>query len=141
MKNILVTTDFSPHSRYSLEYTVKLVQHESTACRILLLNTYMIPILPGMITSQIILLNDKLKNKSKELLEQERLSVGKFIDNSKITIHCSSHIGTFENVVHQLLDSEKFDLLVIGKDGGRHIKTITAFLTDYDCRLLVTYLK
>ncbi len=141
MKTILVTTDFSPHSRHSLRYVVELIEHDPGPIRILILNTYNIPMKVGMTSGQIILLNDELKRRSKEGLEIERLAIIKLIKNSKIKIDTSSHIGTLKNVVHQLLDDEKIDLVVMGKDGGRHVESIAAFLRNYECPLLTTYLK
>ncbi len=140
MKNILVPSDFSVHSRHSLEYAVKLMHNEIEPSRILILNTYCIPFEVGMTRDQIILLNDEMKRISKKLLSLEQMAMFNLIKGSNITIQTSSHIGTLKNVVHQLLEEEKFDLIVMGKDGGRHVETIVEFLKSYECPLTITYL-
>jgi hypothetical protein len=104
----------------------------------MLLNTYLVQQTdPG----QVIKLNDELKNISKAGLEAERLeAVGK-ITNPHISIETSSHMGSLNYVILQFLQKEKIDMVAMGKNGGKHVETISTLLKQQHCPLLITYKK
>lgn len=136
MKNILITTDFTKDSRYSLQYMLELLKDVQSPCKILLVNTYMVQ---HTDPSKIIMLNDELKSKSKDGLEKQRSETLKLITNPNISIEVASHMGSLRNVIHQLLDSTKFDLVVMGKNGGKHVESVSTLLKQKHCPLLITH--
>jgi nucleotide-binding universal stress UspA family protein len=138
MKSILIATDFSCHSKYTIEFVLNFLRDTQIACKILLVNTYMVQQTdPG----QVILLNDELKQKSKLGLEQARKSASEINKNPNISIETSSHLGSLKYVILQLLGKEKVDLVAMGKNGGKHVDTISILLKQQACPLLITYIK
>ena len=136
MKYILITTDFSHHSKYTVQYVLNFMQETNIPCRIILLNTYLPP---QTDPDQVISVNDTLRMKSKIGLLQEMVEAQKNIRNPLITIETRSHIGTLKNVILQLLQNNKFDLVAMGKNGGKHVETISVLLKQQHCPLLITY--
>lgn len=136
MKSILITTDFSDHSEYTLRYVLDLVRHTKTVVRILLLNTYMVDLQTD--PQRLVQLNDELKSKSKQSLEVQKREALQWIRNPNIAIETTSHMGSLANVITNLIKKEKIDLVAMGKDNGQQIEKMTNLLKEYDCSLLVT---
>ncbi len=63
------------------------------------------------------------------------------VSNPNISVDTASHIGSLNNVVRQLLQKEKFDLVVMGKNDGKHIEAISALLKQQLCPFLITHAK
>ncbi len=137
MKRILIPTDFSKHSRHTLQYVLELLQGFSTPWRILLVNTYMIK---ETDPNEVIKINDALKGKSKQGLELERELALQYNKNPLLTIDVASHMGSLTNVVLQLLRSENIDLVAMGKNGGRNVESVANLLKQQQCSLLITYI-
>ena len=137
MKKILITTDFSKHSKNTIKYVLNLFQTSQIPCQITLLNTYVVQQTDA---KQVITMNDEMKRKSKEGLLAEEIEAKKLLNNSHISINTTSHMGSLKNVIWQLLKKEKIDLVAMGKDGGKHVETIQTLLKEEECPLLITYL-
>lgn len=137
MRNILVTTDFSKHSRHTLMYVLKFLQETQIPCKIHLLNTYVVQ---NTDPDVIIALNDEMKRKSIEGLEQEKSEALKLLTNPNIVIETYSQLGSLNNVILQFLKKTSIDLVAMGKNGGRHVETVSQLLKKQQCPLLVTYL-
>lgn len=137
MKGVLIPTDFSHHSTYTIKYVLDLLQNNQGPCRVLLLNSYMVLQTDAkLVISQ----NDELKAKSKAGLLQDVNYANKNLKNPQITIETISYMGSLKNVIYQVLQKENIDLVAMGKDGGKHVETISALLKEVGkCPLLTTY--
>ncbi len=137
MKNVLIPTDFSHHSRHSIECVLDLLQNTSKPCRILLVNSFMILQTDAKL---VIAQNDEAKQISLDGLLRDKNFANKNLPNPLITIETVSHMGSLRNVISHLLLKERFDLIAMGKDGGKNIETISKLLkVENKCSLLVTY--
>ena len=106
-------------------------------CQIFLVNTYMVQ---QTDPKQVILINDELKRKSKEGLESELEEALSKNNNPQISINITSQMGSLTNVIRQMIQTEKIDLVAMGKDGGKHVEKVAALLKHHGCPLLVTFL-
>lgn len=141
MKKVLITTDFSPHSKHAIKQVLEKFQSSGEPCQILLLNTYMVLSSDPDRMINLVNLNDELKRESKNGLALEVNEVKKMLKSEdKISINTMSHMGSLKNVIGLLLKKENIDLVVMGKDGGKNVETITPFLKEKSIPLLVTYL-
>ena len=135
MKRIIVATDFSSHSKHTVEHVLDLMRDVNVPCKILLVNTYVVnESNPGLVIET----NDRLKKESKEKLEEERLAALTSISNPYITLETSSHMGSLHNVLLKLVEQYQVDLVALGKDDGKNVKNIINQLRDKDCEVLVT---
>lgn len=105
--------------------------------RVLLVNTYIVQ--SNSDPLQLIKLNDELKLKSKSLLEKEVLWARAHCLNPLVTIESSSHMGTLNNVILNLLQKEQIDLVAMGKGNGNHVEQVASLLKMQNRPLLVTY--
>jgi len=138
MKCILITTDFTDHSKHAINYVLSFVRDTSSDCKIVLLNTYKVQHSnPDQILSE----NDALKEKSKIGLHEERLEALKTIDNSHISIDTISQMGSLNNVIRQMFQKYHIDLVAMGEDDGENISKILPVLKEQGCPILVTSLK
>ncbi len=137
MKRIIITTDFSYHSKHAIEYVLQLMREAQIACQLLLVNTY---IVQQTDPKQVIILNDELKKRSKQGLEQEKIEALKKNTNPLITIETNSQMGSLTNVIKQMLHTYKVDFVAMGKDGGRHVEQVANLLKEQECPLLITYI-
>lgn len=137
MKKILIATDFSRHSKHTLQYVLNFFQDIQVPCHITLLNTYMV--LPTD-ARQVIIMNDELKKKSLAGLHLEENEARQMIKNPHLKIEVISHMGSLKNVISNLFQAKKFDLVAMGKDGGKNVETVQTLLKQVECPLLVTYL-
>ncbi len=133
MKKILIATAFSPDTQLTLDYVLDLVQDMKAPCKIVLLNTY---IVHQTDPTQVISLNDELKKKSKQFLLDTIDEIK--LKNPEICIEVMSHMGSLKNVILQVIQQEKFDLVAISKEGGKQVESITALFKDIKCPLLIT---
>ena len=136
MNNILLTTDFSKDSSHSLDYVLDILKDSKFPVKILLLHTFMVQ---QTDPSKIIILNDEMKLKSKMGLEELRNEAMKKVTNPNISIEVASQMGSLKNVILQLLDTSKFDLVVMGKNGGKQIESVAALLKQRNCPILITH--
>ena len=135
MKNVIIATDFSSHSKNTFQHVLKMLQDTKIPCQIILLNTYMVNEKdPG----QVISANDRLKNESRERLEIERQEILKLISNPNITVTTASHIGSLNNVLHQLMQKDQVDLVVMGKGDQEIVAAVSKVLKNKNCRLFVS---
>lgn len=137
MKKILITTDFSAHSRHTVDYVLDLFQDTQIACQILLVNTFKVL---QTDPRKVIEINDELKKLSLTGLEKEKVEALKKINNPRISIDVASHMGSLNNVVLQIIQNEKIDLVGMGKKKGRHVEMMSSLLRKHRCPLLITYL-
>lgn len=138
MKKILITTDFSAHSRHTVDYIINLFHDTQIPCNILLLNTFKV-LQPD--PKKVIATNDELKKLSTLGLEVERSEALRKITNPLIKVDIASHMGSLNNVVLQILQNEKVDLVGMGKKKGRHVEMMSSLLKKYNCPLLITYME
>lgn len=137
MKKILITTDFSAHSRHTVQYILNLFSDTRIPCQVLLLNTFKV-LQPD--PKKVIETNDELKKLSTTGLEREREEALKIIKNKLITVDIASHMGSLNNVVLQIIQNEKIDLVGMGKKKGRHVEMMSSMLRKHQCPLLITYM-
>ncbi len=137
MNNVLIPTDFSSQSRYTLEYVLGFLQHTTVPSRILLVNTYIVQL--NADPFQLVTINDQLKRESKILLENEVLWARSLCLNSLVKIESASHMGTLNNVIINLLRRETIDLVAMGKGTGNHVEQVATLLKLHNCPLLITY--
>lgn len=137
MKNILVTTDFSPPSQYSLRYILDLLRDTQSTSRVLLVNTYFFNL--NNDPRDLVQLNDELKSHSKINLEKQKREALEWVRNPNIIIDTASHMGSLSNVITNLIRRENIDLVVMGKDSGNHVEQIAELLKKQNCPLLITY--
>lgn len=137
MKRILIPTDFSGHSKHTIQYVISLFKDINTPCKISLIHTYKVQ---QTDPDKVIYENDEMKKRSRSALEEERDEAMKLISNANISIDISSHMGSLNNVVEHLLQKEKIDLVVMGKNKGKHVEMISHILKQQQCPLLITYI-
>jgi nucleotide-binding universal stress UspA family protein len=137
MKNVLLPTDFSSQSRYSLEYVLGFLQHTMVPSRVLLVNTYILQMSADPL--HLVSINDELKKKSKGLLDKEVFWARAHCLNPLVTIEAASHMGTLNNVILNLLRREDIDLVAMGKGNGNHVDQVASLLKLQNCPLLITY--
>ena len=137
MKNVLIPTDFSPQSRYSLEYVLDFLQNSIEPARILLVNTYIVE--QNSDPSRLVSLNDELKKISKAQLEQEVQWAKNLCLNPLVSIEGASHMGSLNNVILNILRREKIDLVAMGKGNGNHVEQVASLLKLQNCPLLITH--
>lgn len=137
MKNVLIPTDFSPQSRYTLEYVLDFLGHTTVPSRIFLLNTYIVQLSGDPL--QLLAMNDELKQKSKTLLQEEVSWARAHCLNPLVSIDSFSHMGTLNNVILNVLRREKIDLVAMGKGTGNHVEQVASLLKMQNCPLLITY--
>lgn len=138
MKKILITTDFSAHSRHTVDYVLDLFQHTQVPCHLLLVNTFKVL---QTDPAKVIATNDELKKISLRGLEEEKALTLAKVKNSFISVDIASRMGSLNNVVLQIIQSEKIDLVGMGKKKGRHVEMMSSLLKKHHCPLLITYLK
>jgi nucleotide-binding universal stress UspA family protein len=107
-------------------------------CRLILVNTF---IVKRTDPEMIITVNDHLKRLSKEGLNEQKEFALRKISKNPITVETTSQMGSLNNVILQIIQREKIDLVAMGKDGGKHVESVTAILKTQQCPLLITYLK
>lgn len=139
MKSILVTTDFSPHSNYSLRYILEWLKDIQSPTNIILLNTYLVDMKNDH--QHLLQLNDQMRLESKKKLELQKAEALTWVKNSFTDIKTASHMGTLTNVMTNLIRTEQIDLVVMGKNGGGHVEQIVDLLKKQRCPLLITYNK
>lgn len=137
MKSILVTTDFSPHSQYTLKYVLDLLKDTQNTSRILLVNTYLVDFSND--PQKYVQLNDELKSNSIINLEKQRIEALEWVQNPNISIVTASHMGSLLSVITNLIKQEKIDLVAMGKSGSIQDEQITDLLKKQKCPLLLTY--
>lgn len=137
MQSILIPTDFSEDSKYTIKYVLDLLQNNKGPCRVLLLNAYMVLQTDAkLVISQ----NDELKKKSRAGLLEEEMFAKTKLTNPEVTIETLSSMGSLKNVIYQVLQKEKIDLIAMGKDGGKNVEVISTMLKSEGlCPLLTTY--
>lgn len=134
MKTILVATDFSPHSRDALKGAVDLLRETQEPSKILLLNTYLVDL--NQDPSTLIQRNDELKKQSRNNLEIEKSFALENVRNPLINIETLSHMGSLSNVITNLLRVEKYDLVVMAKQGCHNVEYFEELLKKYNCPFL-----
>lgn len=137
MKSILVTTDFSTHSQYTLKYVLDLLKDTQDISRILLVNTYLVDL--NNDPQKYVQLNDELKSSSIINLEKQKTEAMEWTQNPMIIIDTASHMGSLLNVITNLIRKEKIDLVAMGKSGSIHDQQIVDLLKRQKCPLLLTY--
>lgn len=136
MKNVLIPTNFSEQSRFTLNYVLDILRDSQVAARILLLNTYTVQQTGD--SSELVKLNDLLKMQSKARLSDEVEWAKTYCKNPNLTIESTCHLGTLNNVILNLLRKEKIDLVAMGKGSGNHVEQVTSLLKYQKCPLLIT---
>jgi nucleotide-binding universal stress UspA family protein len=126
MKRVLIPTDFSSDSFNTIDHVLKLLRFSNYSSYILLLNTYLIP--STTYPDKVIEMNDQIKQISEMNLKKELIKAQVLSSNQLISIETSSRMGTLYNVISELTKNEKFDIVAMGKDGGKHIQKVSETL-------------
>ena len=136
MKRVLITTDFTYHSKNAVKVALELFNDSQKPCHFVLMNTYLVPeVDPELIISA----NDKFKKISKAGLELEREEALKLNKNPLTTFETISQLGSLTNVTLQTIEKFNINLVVMGKNGGKHVDLVAALLKQQGCPLLITY--
>lgn len=131
---ILLATDFSPESYYSLVRVLESVYHAEALTEILILNTFLVH---ETNPELVIKLNDRLKSESRERLEKLKLEAEELIKNPLVQVQTTSQLGTFRNVISQLVKKNKFDQLAVSKNIAAELAGISPVLKELSCSYLV----
>jgi nucleotide-binding universal stress UspA family protein len=138
MKSILIPTDFSEISRDAILHTLSLFRTERKEIRLTLLNAYLVP---NVDSENAVLINDQLKEKVNKRLLSERDKITELTKDYKIHFEAFAYMGSVENVIPEILKKQKFDLVVMGKNGGQFIEKVSRALRENNskCPLLTVY--
>lgn len=130
MKQVLIPTDFSDASTRAITQAIKIFQKSGVPCHILLLNTYLVPKSPGL---NIIEANDAIKKQSLSAMEMQKKKIQALIKNSSsIQVDTVSILGALKNVLARVIKENKIDLVIMGKDEGKHVAEISKVIKEND---------
>jgi nucleotide-binding universal stress UspA family protein len=121
MKTILVPTDFSKSAENALNYAVLIAQKENA--KIILLNAYDILITSPVLVSPEIIMEEIriLENNSKKQLQ---LLSKKIIEVKKIKCETICKHGFTSEVILEISEKIKPDLIIMGTKGASGIKAV-----------------
>lgn len=135
MKSLLVATDFSPQSYYTLRYVLNSLKNTTFPTRILLVNTYLMDL--SNEPNNFIQLNDDLKNNSKKNLERQKSEELVWVRNPNIQIETASHMGSLSNVLLNLIKKEKIEQVFIGETTDKSLQNLSILLKKNNCDLFI----
>lgn len=133
MKKILVATDFT--NNWSLfDRVLDLIKDSESPVKVILVHTY----LPQHSdAASIIEINDRLRKKSKEALEDLHVRLTTKLSNPKIHWEVSSQLGTASRVVKEAFAKEHFHLVALS-ESTEQMDVIRNFLREKNCRLILS---
>lgn len=134
MRTILVPTDFSEAAREALNFALRFANHGSLALDLILMNTYFVPPVPN---SRIISTNDELRSHSLSRLEKEALFAKGLIKNKRLTTSTLCRMGTLKNVILQVIEEKKIDLVILGIRGSKRKDEVFDILNRSQCPVLI----
>jgi nucleotide-binding universal stress UspA family protein len=130
VKSALLPVDFSQNSRKLVEEALSYLQERKAPCRVLLLNTYLIPRTPF---DRLLEVHDELRKKSTNGLEEELERIRAIMTSPEIAFEILSYMGSLENVIVYLAEERKVDCIILGKEDGNLRKSL---LSRLDCAIL-----
>jgi uncharacterized protein (UPF0297 family) len=131
MKKILVATDFTTNWML-LDRVLDFIKDSKTPITVILVHTY----LPQHSDADsIIELNDKLKKKSRETLEELRHKLSLKLQNPHVHWDISSQIGTPARIIKETIAREKIDLVALS-EVTEQAELIKSYLREKNCGLL-----
>jgi nucleotide-binding universal stress UspA family protein len=138
MKKILIATDFSKTSTSASIRAVELFCDSPGGLQLTLLNAYMVT---DINYDNAVLTNDHVKHKSLNQLSKEKDKLLSALEDIKLVIEISTKIGSVESVIVGEIQTNEYDILVMGKDGGEYIEKVSNSLKEFNsvCPLLVLY--
>lgn len=135
MRKILIATDFSEQSHAAIRHVLGLLRDSRLPYHIDLLHTYVVlqndPALA-------LALNDRLRESSRAGLTIEENFLRQQLTGTSFSYGLLSKMGSLKNVIGQLVCRGEYDLVVMGKDGGKHIEAVSALLKSLGCCPLLT---
>ncbi|MDA8792105.1 universal stress protein [Bacteriovoracaceae bacterium] len=126
MVRILVPTDFSHDSQKAIDFAVNFFKDKSPS-KIHLLNTYMVQKSDG---NNIIDMNDRIKEMAMKGLERAKDYSEQLTKTETIDVETHLKIGSLKNVIYQMIKEQGIDLVVMGRDAGKHINEVSKHLKD-----------
>ena len=124
MKRILVNTDFTEHSKRAILHVLDMIRDTLSPCQVLFLNTFTVH---QTDPKQVMALNDERKTRSLAGLAQERKLALELLRNPQVSVEISSHLGSLQNVLANLADTET-SLVVIAKGDIKNPDSMNAIL-------------
>ena len=121
MNKILVPTDFSPTSQSALKYVADLFKQFGRNLELTLVHAYWVP---DTHDTDIVSMNDRLKKRSIQQLEEEKAFFLQELADENVKINTCARLGTLNNVILRALEQDSFDLIVMAKDKGKKIKNL-----------------
>ncbi len=138
MKIILVPTDFLDASRKALQQALLFAKLCSEECKILLLNTYLIP---ASAPSQLVQVHDDLRKKSQEKLKEELQWIQKEKASTQLSFEILSYLGSLENVLSNLSEERHIDYIFLGTNEESRYDELVKILRRVSCPLLIVPFK
>ncbi|MBN21215.1 MAG: hypothetical protein CL678_07995 [Bdellovibrionaceae bacterium] len=127
MKSILLPTDFSDISRNTAFQVLRLFKQSSELISLVFVSSYLLPIVDSQ---NAVVVNDLVKAQVLENLENEKRFFLKFSKEMKLSIEVKARFGSIENIVPELLKSEKFDLIAVGRAHSGDLLSISRSLKE-----------
>lgn len=118
MYNILIPTDFSDNAKKAMQYAVNLF---GTDCKYTLANGYEVP---HSGASMLISIADILEKDSIQLLNDSRDELVEAYPGLKGNIEVRSVMGIPSVAVKKIIDTQDFDLIVMGTKGASGLKEV-----------------
>lgn len=111
MKNILLLTDFSENARNAIRYGIALFGADA---QYTLLNSCTEP---SMSTQTLFSVQDIIKKRSEEGLEEDLLFISESFPRFNLEIESLTKLGTIESILDEIEHRKSFDFVVIGTKG------------------------
>jgi nucleotide-binding universal stress UspA family protein len=125
MKKVLIPTDFSATAENAIGHTIDFFKDSAIPIKIYLLNVYMVP---NVEKDQILTTNDQLKLDSQLGLKKTYEKVNELLQGAPHQLECISILGSLKNVIPSFITKNNIDLVIMGKDGGKHVEEISSVL-------------
>lgn len=138
VKTILIPTDFSSAATSALQVSLPIFFHPDEACKVLLLNTFLIP---ATSLSQSVALHDELKAKALHNLEEERERLKRAVEPSRVDFELLACVGSLGNAVAYLSRDRKVDCVLLGAGLEGKNEEILRILNRIPCPVLIVPLK
>ncbi len=136
MKRILIPINFTEKSKLNTDFVINWIKDIPSAYDICLVHGFLVnETNPAYALVQ----NDQMKKESLMLLDHECKRIKDNCQNSMISFKTYSQMGSIENIIGYILDSEHIDLVVLGKDSDAHTEAIMKILVLEGCPVLLNF--
>ena len=116
MMNILILRDFFSNLDWIVEFLSNLVKQEQIPCRVLLLNTYLVP--KDTPLKKLVEKHDRLRKISQSKLAQDKKIISSVVRSDLLQIETISNLGSLPSVISSMIKKEKISLIAMRKSNG-----------------------